>query len=247
MTVFDPTRHVAFNCDEVSVRHEMAHAAVWFHLGEGIGPLRLRRGEDLLLHPSVLAKQASERQAPTVEYLDRCAEKLLAGEVAARRFLHMPTHVVSIGDQRVTAAGPHWSPAEVASMCRRKEEDIVKVLAMAHQDHPHDWWDWLHARMKRSVELVELCWPTIEIVATRLVRQVPRIPGEQRVVWGTNLISWMYAAGLDPEDDTRHPIELIPRDHPGPCLTRVLRSARERLGKQRGSRLIEWRLDAALP
>ncbi len=224
--VFEVGLSDALNDDDVALHHELAHAATWAFMGQGIGRLRLRRAGDGLLEPSVRCGQASQAQVATPAFIDAVAERLLAGELGARRYLGMRTDRVSIPQ------APRHATAtldEVRSLCRGRDDDIKKVLDLA--EGRVDWLSWLAARVASSAERVESLWKPIDRVATVLTAMVPTKRGAEVRVFGTDLIAMLAREGI------AAPVELVAPEDRGTIRVRMRRRWRQLYGRS-------WRIDA---
>jgi hypothetical protein len=209
--------HVGLEEDHVVLRHEIGHFVTWFLYGGGIGPLRLRRQPDgrLLAAVKVGPRSADERETPA--FIDAVAERLLAGEIAARQHLEMCDWQVSIGDPRVVLFDAATQIGRVRTVCHRDLADTTNLLSLAEQHHPDDWWQWIENRLLHVRALLGSRAQLIEVLAKRLGPLVPSA-GERRAP-GTDLIRWGYDAGLAPLDEALPPVELIPTDCVGgPCV-----------------------------
>src|SRR5258708_40182468 len=72
-----------WNRDSAVLWHELGHALVWFFHGGGIGGLRFTRATDGVLEAGLMCGPRPG-QTETSAFIDAVAERLLAGEVAAR-------------------------------------------------------------------------------------------------------------------------------------------------------------------
>jgi hypothetical protein len=150
--------------DDAVLRHEIGHALVWFHYGGPIGRLRLRREFDGKLMASV------RFGATAIDVAKRNAVRMLAGEIAARRFLGLSADSVSYDFQ----VAPRASAKTVMSRLGNPHSDLTKALFLACDDAGDAWFEWLKARHSESRRLVDTEWRAIEDVAEALKRHIPR-------------------------------------------------------------------------
>ena len=145
-----------WNRDDAVLRHEVAHALVWFHHGGGIGRLRAVRQADGLMLASVKTGPRPD-QNDTPDFVDGVAERLLAGEVASRIHSRLPNNRIALRrfsgntlPKGITAKELAETATEnlVAPGGQQMLEDITKVLLMAHDYHPE---------LRRSPEMTRLC------------------------------------------------------------------------------------------
>ena len=82
--MFDPHQHLELNADAAVVRHELGHAALWLVHGGAIGRLQMRRVRGQL-YAGIRLERRTREIGDADQLYERTAERLLAGEVAARR------------------------------------------------------------------------------------------------------------------------------------------------------------------
>jgi hypothetical protein len=208
------------------LRHELAHAAVWFLNGGGVGRLRFTRLAGGTLEASVLIGERVADQNIDDKYTDSAAERLLAGEIASRRWLGLPQDRVSV--EGCSFPVSNGTPVmRVLQLCRDRREDIARVLVLAGQRHAVTWCDWLSERLGRAREQVRLTWPAIESCARSYTPLLPRSPGYSRIIWGTDLLADLWKCGLRPLDADKPPVELLKVGESGSpftCLRRWWRA-----------------------
>ena len=117
--MFDVNNYSAFNDDPAAVYHELGHAMIWYAGGGALGPITFRRSADGLLEPSVRLADR-DRNEPLEETWrkspNELAERFLAGEATARRFLHMPRGMICAKGLRLYNGAdlqtelPRWTP-----------------------------------------------------------------------------------------------------------------------------------------
>ncbi|NMM03525.1 hypothetical protein HHL24_37310 [Paraburkholderia sp. RP-4-7] len=164
--------------DDAVLRHEIGHALVWFHYGGPIGRLRLSREYDGKL-------MASMRFGMTaIDIAKRNAVRLLAGEIAARRFLGLPAESATYDFQ----VPPSARAEAVTSRLGNPHSDMTKALILACDDAGDGWFEWLKARHSEARRLVDKEWQAIEDVAKGLKRHIPMEPRTDVLLPGLSLI-----------------------------------------------------------
>lgn len=205
-----------FERDDVVLRHEAGHIVSWFIFGGGIGPLRLLRREDGKLVGGVLFGPPSAKQTEDAAFIDACAERLVAGELAARGYLGLPDWQLSSGDDY---ASLHTATRHVSVVRERLDPTLIdarKVLDLAEDHHPQAWWSWLQERLLVTSSVLRAHEPKVAALAECLRSGVPTKQGEsERLTSGTDVVRWGYEVGLQPALSTRPPVELVPADFSG--------------------------------
>jgi hypothetical protein len=206
--------------------------------GGGLGRLRLFRHPNFTLEASVVTGERSANQVEDDDYVNSAAERLLAGEIGSRRCLGFPQDRLSVEgcSFRVTNLTP---VEDVLYLCRDPREDIARVLVLAAQRRPAEWFDWVSARFQRARQLVEAAWPVIEACARSYAQILPRVPERTGTIWGTDLIADLRKSGLRPLDPNRPAVELLKRGESGDYLTWV-----RRCWRSWGTDPISWRYRA---
>ncbi len=125
---FCPLENANWNSDSAVLHHEVGHALVWYYYGEGIGRLVFRRDTDGLLEASLQAGPAREDQKETRQFIDASAERLLAGEVAARLNLGIPTRRMALRNLKDIRQPLRISPRTVAEQFAHYEVRICHVV-----------------------------------------------------------------------------------------------------------------------
>lgn len=226
-----------FNRDSAVIRHELAHATVWFRLGEGVGRLAMKRGRTGQLFASVRAKHADPAQdINDPDFVDRSVVRILAGESAARRHLGMPRDRIAIDHSEADRLTMASSLEDVASLCDDGQADIARVLVLAHRRARATWRAWLRERLQETILQVDACWPAIDELARRYDARMPT-PMEGRLIWGTDLIRDIYDVGLVPHGAP--PLELLGDDGGGSAGTWLRRCWRRATGRQTRWRRLE--------
>ncbi len=195
MSLFDQSEYTEFNGDHVVLCHEIGHVVVWFHFGEAIGPLKWRRNSGGLLMPSVALWPRScgiERLYLSPDYAKPYAERLLAGEITARRVLGMRTDQICSKGLPVERMS-NYLASELAQITETEDfvnEDIVKVLKLAFNNAQSGWRAWVAERLGQANSLVDENWTAIKRMAQKLKRRLPR--DEKPCVWpGLEMINKM--------------------------------------------------------
>jgi hypothetical protein len=196
--MFDPCLHVELDEPAAVVRHEVGHAAVWFHHGGAIGRLRLTRLVDGRLAAGVRLHGRTSKPPDVMAYFETCAERLLAGELAARRHVGLPTNRISVEDPSVLRGGPSaWSCLEVIWSFDRVDHDAARAVQIAA--HEQQWLSWLERRLSAADHILAERWTSIDSVSAELLSSVPRRLGSSFRISGSLLIDLMRRHGLQPK------------------------------------------------
>lgn len=176
-----PLDSADWNRDDVVVRHELGHAVAWYHHGEGIGRLRFNRAVDGLLEAGIVLGPARSDQEETDAFIDAYAERLLAGEAAARRWLGLPRGCVSLrglaGHRLPMGIGPMDLAETLCEPTARDGlpayDDITKVLLEAEKRHRCVWKQWISQRIRDAEVIVDANAAVIEAAAALLQPLLP--------------------------------------------------------------------------
>jgi len=197
-SVFDSER-VDFTDDYVVLCHELGHVITWFCYGEEIGPLECRRCTDNLIKAQVtLPPNAKLKELlNTPKYAKKFAERLLAGEIAARLSIGKRTDRVCskglpVGDGTEQLAK---TIAQTNPNSDLAKEDIFKVLQLAINQGQSGWYAWIVERMNNAGEVVNQNWVAIDQIARRLEPSLPAI-GESKVWTKDELLAEMKKCGV---------------------------------------------------
>lgn len=202
---FTPVERADWNRDTAILRHEIGHALVWFFHGGGIGRLRCTRAFDGLLEASVQFGPPCFDWQATPEFIDACAERLLAGEVVARRHLGLPGGRIALRGLRGSRLPMGIRPREIAETMtenpigpdgRRMLEDITKVLLAAEEHHVATWRAWIQERLLATEAIVTEHAACIEVVAAQLLHRLPSRPGRQFVLPAAKVVDLLAKAGV---------------------------------------------------
>jgi len=227
--MFDTCQHGEFNDDWPVLCHELGHAVIWFHLGEGIGRLKCCRDTTSQLRAGVALwpRTGGLEDLLSPEHAASYAERLLAGELAARRALGnlRTTQICSKGlpvhggvDYLTQTLNGLDQDADLA------KEDITKVLTLAINNAQRNWRQWIGDRLNRSEAMVAQNWSAIDGIARCLRRKLPAV-GKSRVWPGTDLIAEMQRSGVP--SDKLPAVEIVFSGESGGFLTRLRRFVRE--------------------
>jgi hypothetical protein len=212
---FVPMERAAWNRDSVVIRHELGHAVVCFVHGGGLGRLRCMRAADGLLEASVKTGPPTPNQEETPAFIDAVAERLLAGEVAARVHLSLPAGRISLRKLNVGRLPVGILPMEVAETMTenpiglngRMHEDVTKVLMLADQYHRRSWKTWIRQRLNAAETIIREFYPVIEATAHQLGPYIPIHPYTSPLfVPGAQLIGILSQNGTRPF--TRPPVPI---------------------------------------
>lgn len=205
-TPFVPAEDADWNDDGAVLRHELGHALVWFVHGGGLGRLRLARANDGLLEAGVVTGPRPG-QTDTPAFIDSTAERLLAGEAAARRHLGIPGGRISLRGLQEPRLPAGARPDEIAAAFaevghasdgRVMLGDVAKILSLADQYHQADWRTWIRERLAAAEHILSTQWAVLGAVAVRFERGLPRRPRQEVVVSAQDLIAAFESAGAKP-------------------------------------------------
>lgn len=195
---FVPYEEHGWNADPVVLRHELGHATIWFYYGGGIGRLLLQRSSDGLLEPCCKSAPSSPTQEVTPEFIDAVAERLLAGEVAARIHLGLQPDQVTLRKLTSNYFQMGIRAIDVAqTMSESTREDVYRVLDLADQYHPDDWQEWIRLRLASCEEVLHQYWSILEGAAVRFTPAIPRRWGTCVEVPGPRLVQVFSELGME--------------------------------------------------
>jgi hypothetical protein len=189
MELFDDISHSEFRAGKVALRHELGHVLVWFQHGEAIGPIGFERnfeGKLVKAHAVLWPRDGNRQWMESSSYAERLAERWLAGEAAARRALNLRTD--QIGTEYVPIDADSDIPRVLHQMS--EDEDVARVLYLAHRTTGPGWYTWIKERLARVADVLDGNWPAIEELAKRLERDLPK-RGEKTRIHGTDLIAYL--------------------------------------------------------
>lgn len=227
--LFDHSEYPELNKDFAILRHELGHAVTWFHFGEGIGRLNCCRCPDKQLNAGV-ALWPREGQYELLwkspKYAKPYAERLLAGEIAARRAPGMTTSKICskglpVDSDTCVLAN---TLARIDPNCDLAKEDIFKVLTLAINHAQSGWREWVGERLTRASAVVEQYGTAIDQIARKLERHLPTA-GKSRIWPGFQIISEMRRCGV--QSDKQPPVEIVFNGQRGNFLTRLRRFMQE--------------------
>lgn len=205
----DDDTHALLNEDEAVLHHEVGHFTIWFLHGGGIGPLRLVRATDGLLGGACLfGPRAIAEKSSTPPLVDGAAERLVAGELAARRHVGLCDWHLSTGNPITRLYGPNRAVTVVRNGIAATQVDLRKVFDLADVHHHTDWWSWLEARIARVRTLLDESEASRAALVDRLRPYRPK--REEWRMPGTDLIRLGYDVGLRPLAPSRTPVEIVP-------------------------------------
>lgn len=168
MSLFTQIRPTAFNRDDVVLCHELGHTLTWLNFGRPIGPITFHRSpRDGLLEGGAALNPPQSLACPTdAEHL---AERLLAGESAARRKLNLTRNEIS------TLGIPVAAHTDIPALLRaaNPKDDAFRAIWVAYETAKSDWYEWLHARLNRAIAIVDKNWGTIESLAQSMRLRLP--------------------------------------------------------------------------
>jgi len=210
--------------DDAILRHELGHALVWLHYCGAIGRLQLCRQPNSDLLASVRFGPMSE-SITQLQYEEAYAVRLLAGEIAARRFLNLPDDQITC----VVPLSPTVRESQVLWSLTDDREDIVKVLQLSCRHAGDAWFSWLEKRHAEARRIVDAGWNTIDAAAQELRKHLPSEPRATIFLPGLWLIKRL-------EDDsavtgTRKPVEALHKQILGNYGMRLYRFYRLRMTK----------------
>ena len=218
---FDSTPHRELNEDHAALCHEITHAVVWYHSGQAIGRMKITRSpKDKLLEPRValLPRTGDPRDLQTINGGTSYAERMLAGDFAARIVAHLPTNQISTFGLLKADGEPDG------------QHDLAELLTVAAQIAGKNYTSWLNERLRCAASIVRGNWVGIENIANRLRLTLPR-PGAFACIAGTTLIALMRRQGV--QSQVKPPVEVVFNGSEGRQNTQARRNRRLSAGDER--------------
>lgn len=182
-----------FHEDAVVVRHELGHALTWHLLGGEVELIRFVRCSSGDLAGGMKMVPPATGSLEDLKDLwnknpKELACRLLAGEIAARRYLNLPPQEVC-SDFSVS---PGTSLSVVLSGREGDMNDLTKALSLANDAAGDKWYSWLVERHQETQSLVSAQWPTINRIADQLVEGLPVYPEDNELsITGSYLLAML--------------------------------------------------------
>jgi hypothetical protein len=190
--LFDPKIHNELNGVEPVLHHEAAHAVTWVVCGGWSDSIRFMRTENGLLG---VTNYSDCLQQLEINENNDCleVERILAGEVAARRVLPTlsPDKICSYEIQ----IQPSDNIRQVLCKLRRVQQvasravgvggaklDLVKVLETVQKFNRKDWYGWMEERLNNAKTRVDANWTVIERLASWLKQQLQPLGDQTPVI-----------------------------------------------------------------
>lgn len=170
------------NDDETVVRHELGHALVWLGHGNLVERVRFARTSDLLLCGGMRVKLSEgwNEERLRNESPGQLAERILAGEIAARNYndladgeVYTDLHLRPDSDLAAALRGQENNPA-----------DDIKALFLAHEVAGSGWYLWLCERHAAARVRVLQRWDELDNAAENVLADVPLRAGEELLIEG---------------------------------------------------------------
>lgn len=182
--IFDPSIPAELDGDCPVAFHEAGHAVLWLSCGGTVSRFRFERNRGGLLGGSSRCEVPAGEVPDTERNACLFAERLLAGEYAARRAAAEQgknisrEHICSYGVD-VDPKGKFESVMQGLDDFRRKlggkgEFDVTKVVALADKWGGENWYAWVYERLMLACKRVDANWEAIRDVAGRLLMLVLR-------------------------------------------------------------------------
>ena len=173
-----------FDDDDVVIRHELGHALVALSYGFQIEHVRYIRtaartlkGAARMRHPAGWDDKRLLAECP-----DMLVERVLAGEIAARIYLGLPTQVICT-DLPVV---PGSDLGQLLALVPVSNLDDVKALTFAHSSAGTDWYRWLSERHVATERLILQYWEVLDQASDVIHGDIPlwqyqelTVPGPQ--------------------------------------------------------------------
>lgn len=174
-----------FNEDDSVVRHELGHAFVWLSGGGAIEHVRFTRAFDRLLGGGMkmTVPDGWDEERFFAEKSDLLAERVLAGEIAAREHNGLPQGVVC-------SELPLTPTSDLAFLLTGKhnhQTDDIKALFLAHESAKANWYEWMRARHSSAVLVIQRHFEVIDIAADVFAGEVPLWEGDEVLIDGARV------------------------------------------------------------
>jgi hypothetical protein len=179
-----------FYHDDVVVRHELGHALTWLLLGGEVQYVCFTRLANGLLGGKMrmLPSEGGALEELWHQKPKELVCRLLAGEIAARRYL-------SLTPQEVCSEFRLYPFSRLNDvLCGiddNKEDDLTKALKITNDAVGDKWYRWFVERHKETQSLVNDQWHTINRIADNLLMRLPVYSEDVLSISGSDLMAML--------------------------------------------------------
>jgi hypothetical protein len=171
--------------DLAVIRHELGHALVSYYFGWQMGRVAFVRLPEGVLGGGARTKPRTEH-TPEPEFKKVSVVRLLAGEIAARKFLELPlTHVCT------QAEGVHElkTSFDVLRMFSNRNDDLSKALRLTAELHDTDFFRCFWGYYGQSVKIINEGWAGIEYASRKIEKHgFPKTENEELLIPALDII-----------------------------------------------------------
>jgi hypothetical protein len=196
--IFDPRIPDELSGDFPAAFHEAGHAVLWLSCGGIVQRFRFRRNQRGLLGGKTVLAFPPGQVADTERNACLAAERLLAGECAARAALvgqgkkfsreHVCSYEVVVDPKGKFEAVIQGLDEFRLKLNLKGEFDIAGVVGLAGKWGGANWYAWVCERLMVARRRVDANWEAITDVAGRLlIRVLPKGAGPVIIVEGEEL------------------------------------------------------------
>ena len=203
MSLFTHIRPVEFNRNDVVVCHELAHTVVWYSFGRGIRGITFRRSIDGYLSGG--SANVNPSNLENTRDAEQFAERMLAGDSAARRKLGMRRDQISTVGFPVNA---RTSIPVLLNTANRNDDAMWAIFTAYKTRKPNwletvlirlgkkpGWYKWLSLRLEKTNARVDAHWMAIEAISEQVIARLPA-NGEETVIPTDFLIGSLEREGV---------------------------------------------------
>ena len=207
--------------DHVVVRHEMGHALIAYYFGWQIGRVAFLRHSEGMLGGGARTRPRTDK-IPEHEFQEESVIRLLAGEIAARKFLKLPLFHVCVPDEEFFEL---HSPDLVRHIFGNRKEDIYKALCITIELHNADYLFKFWGYCDQAIRIVENGWAGIQAASLHIEKQrLPTAAYKQLLIPALDFIREFERHGVGSKKTVA--IEAVHRQLKGSFFTRLDRFVR---------------------
>jgi hypothetical protein len=190
--LFDAKDRQRLHHDGAVLRHELGHAIAWFCVGgkvERITFTRLKWASGTSTQYPLMGRTelsyANGTAEESAENAELVAERILAGESAARKWAGMSRNSICTGGLKISR---NCDLDAILMAHGNSPEDFISVLGLAVKWGKSEWSSWIRSRLKAVRALVDANWGVIQHLASKHERSLPTKLGDIYEIDGERLM-----------------------------------------------------------